>query len=190
VIVYLAGPMTGIPDLNFPAFHNYAHRIRAAGHTVINPAETDHGDTDKPWDYYLRKDIPHILTCDAVAVMPGWRNSRGAQLETTIADALHIPILDADTLQPVTETVLQEADRLVYGDREEKYGHPGDDYGRTAKLWSAILGHDVTAKQAALCMVAVKLSREVNAPQRDNLVDGAGYFAVAARIQARADGTE
>lgn len=74
------------------------------------------------------------------------------------------------------ETILQEAQRLTTGDRQESYGHPLDDFTKTAGLWSVILGVPVTAEKVALCMVAVKISRELNAPKRDNLVDGAGYF--------------
>jgi len=94
---------------------------------------------------------------------------------------------DADTIDSYLvkieeETCLQEAQRLVYGDRNASYGHPYDDFSRTAKLWSAILGHDVTAEQAALCMCAVKISRQVNSPKRDNMVDLAGYAEVTQRI--------
>lgn len=37
------------------------------------------------------------------------------------------------------ETALQEAQRLVYGDRQGSYGHPADDYECTAGLWDAML---------------------------------------------------
>lgn len=188
--VYLAGPMSGIPGFNFPAFHAAADRLRGRGYEVVNPAENDGGDTSRSWSYYMRQDIGHLLTVDAVAVLPGWQQSRGASLEVTVARALELPVLDADTMEPYDETVLQEAQRLVYGDRQDSYGHPADDFGRTAKIWSAILGVDVTAKQAALCMVGVKISRECNAPKRDNRVDGAGYFAVADRIERRLSGDE
>lgn len=93
-------------------------------------------------------------------------------------------------MTPGGVTILEEAQALVYGERQDAYGHPADDYARTALIWTAILGVDVTAKQAALCMVAVKLSRECHRPSRDNLVDGAGYFAVAARIENRLAGSE
>jgi len=88
------------------------------------------------------------------------------------------------------KTILEEAQNLVYGDRNESYGHPSDDYEKTAALWSVILGVKVTAKQAVLCMCAVKISRELHEPKRDNLVDLAGYAACAARIQNRLDGKE
>lgn len=79
----------------------------------------------------------------------------------------------------MSETILQEAQRLVHGDRGESYGHPLDDYETTAALWSALLKDSLrkplTAEQAVLCMVAVKLSRESRKHKRDNLTDAAGY---------------
>lgn len=103
MVLYLAGPMSGLPDFNFPAFHAAAARLRAQGYVVINPAELDDGDTSHSWDYYMRRDIPMLLTAQAVAVLPGWEQSRGATLEVTIARALGMPVLDAETLQPLPE---------------------------------------------------------------------------------------
>jgi hypothetical protein len=74
------------------------------------------------------------------------------------------------------ESILDEAKRIVHGDRGENYGHPFEDFSRTAQIWSAILGTEVTPENVALCMVGLKISREVNRPKRDNIVDGAGYF--------------
>lgn len=73
------------------------------------------------------------------------------------------------------ESILEEADRLVSTDRQADYGHPLDNWTQTAALWSAILGVEVTPEQGLLCMIAAKISRETNAPKRDNLVDIAGY---------------
>jgi hypothetical protein len=80
------------------------------------------------------------------------------------------------------ETILQEAQRLVHGDRQAAYGHPLDDFTRTAAMWSAILGHAVTAEQVGLCMIAVKVSRQCNAPKRDNMTDAAGYAATVQMV--------
>lgn len=74
-----------------------------------------------------------------------------------------------------SDSILDEAQRLVHGPRGDAYGHPLDDYTRTAAMMSAILGHEVSAEQAIRCMIAVKLSRECNKPKRDNRVDMAGY---------------
>ena len=81
----------------------------------------------------------------------------------------------------MSETVLEEAQRLVTGDRGEAYGNPYDDFSRTSAIWTALLadklrpGEEITAQDAIRCMCAVKLSRDVNAPKRDNRVDLAGY---------------
>ncbi len=83
------------------------------------------------------------------------------------------------------ETILQEAQRLVYGERQASYGHPADDFARTAAMWSAILGHPVTAEQVGLCMCAVKISRQCNAPKRDNMTDLAGYAATVQMVVER-----
>lgn len=84
--------------------------------------------------------------------------------------------------QATGESILQEAQRLTHGNRNSSYGHPLDDYGRTAKLWSAILGVSVSPEQAALCMCAVKISRQVHKPGRDNMTDLAGYAWVVDEI--------
>lgn len=72
-------------------------------------------------------------------------------------------------------SVLLEAQSLVHGDRGADYGHPLDDFSRTAKMWSAILGCEVSPEKVGLCMCAVKISRQCNRPKLDNLVDLAGY---------------
>lgn len=82
-------------------------------------------------------------------------------------------------------TILEEAQKIVYGDRNASYGDPADDFGRTAKIWSAILGIEVTAMQVGLCMIGVKLSRQCHQHKRDNLVDAAGYAATCQRIAER-----
>lgn len=195
-LVYVAGPMTGIADFNFPAFNAAADRLLNNGYEVINPADNDNGDPEQartsgtPWEDYMRKDIADLIEADAIAVLPGWQNSKGASLEVTVAAALDMPILDAETLLPWEETALQEAQRLVHGDRGDAYGPPWEDFARTGRMWGAILGiPDVAPETVGLCMVAVKISREVNRPKRDNRVDIAGYAETVDMVaEARAAG--
>jgi len=82
-----------------------------------------------------------------------------------------------------TESILQEAQRLTHGDRAKDYGHPLDDYTRTAALVSALLAHKlsepISPHEMAMAMICVKLSRQVNHPKRDNMTDAAGYAWVS-----------
>lgn len=185
-VIYLAGPMSGLPDHNFPAFHEAAARLRSRGFQVINPAELDGGDTGRSWDYYMRRDIRHLMDANAVAVLTGWEESKGASLEVYIARALGMPVFDAETLEAIKpSSILYEAHRLVHGDRNQSYGHPYDDFSRTARIWSAILGVEVSPAQVALCMIGVKISRECNKPNRDNRVDIAGYAETLQMVMDR-----
>lgn len=87
------------------------------------------------------------------------------------------------------ESPLAEADRLVSGARNDDYGHPIDDFTRIGRMWGAILGiDDVDPALVGLCMVAVKIGREVHRPKRDNSVDGAGYFKTVWMIRERQSG--
>ena len=58
---YLAGPMSGIPELNFPAFHRETAHFRAQGHEVVNPAEIN-SDPAAEWNACMRADIPQLCT--------------------------------------------------------------------------------------------------------------------------------
>jgi hypothetical protein len=106
--VYVAGPMRGYPDLNFPAFHRAASLGRSVGFKVINPAEEDIkvGIDSKDVMFSLdacrefaRRDVNLIFGCTAVAVLPGWEKSVGATAEVALARWLGLPILDARTFK-------------------------------------------------------------------------------------------
>ena len=214
---YIAGPMRGIPNDNYEEFDKAEDYLVSCGHTVINPAKLE-GDKDhEDWHWYLKRDIPLLVTCDSIALLPGALASAGACLELFIAADLDLGILSLakaadgqyaavywarlkdipDIISTAAQTVLsrkekalglpqpsilEEADRLVNGARTQDYGHPYYDFGRTAAIWTALLGFPVTAEQVGLCMVGVKLSRECHHHKRDNLVDAAGYLATVDKV--------
>ena len=101
-LIYLSGPMTGIPDLNFPAFREAAQRLRDAGYTVISPAEVN-PDHSMPWEQCLRADIKALCDCNVIALMPGWENSKGAHLELHVAHRLGLRVMVLEDLLTVKE---------------------------------------------------------------------------------------
>ena len=109
-VIYIAGPMSGIPDLNFPAFHAKAAELRAAGYVVINPAEINGGadelvacasmtpeELQAHWQKCMRKDITELCTCDGIAMLDGWTRSKGATLEHHVARSLGLLVIEAAT---------------------------------------------------------------------------------------------
>lgn len=116
--IYVAGPMRGIPEFNFPKFNRVTKALRAMGHEVFNPAERDierHGGVDiskgnaagdetvavKEHGFSLRvalgEDLAWICAeADAVALLPGWQRSKGAKAEKATAEALGLPTYEVD----------------------------------------------------------------------------------------------
>jgi Domain of unknown function (DUF4406) len=110
VNIYIAGPMTGLPEFNFPLFNKVARELRAQGHECFNPAERDlvrhpeidftSGDVEKVKSegFSLRDalaDDTHYIckVADAIIMLPGWEISLGARAEHALATALkHIII--------------------------------------------------------------------------------------------------
>lgn len=80
-----------------------------------------------------------------------------------------------------TET-LEEASKLINGDRQADYGTPQENFDRIAKGWSVLLETDVTPEMVALCMAWLKMARLVNGPHHDSYVDGCGYMALASEL--------
>lgn len=112
---YLAGPMTGYEEYNFPAFNLAADRLRDQGYNLINPAQLDHEveakfeakppqvgvlEYDDSWRECLRRDLLVVgdENCQGVICIEGWEKSRGARLETYVAAALELPIYLLDGL--------------------------------------------------------------------------------------------
>jgi hypothetical protein len=78
--------------------------------------------------------------------------------------------------QETAEKILDEASRLIYGQRQSDYGSVAENFGRIASIWSMIVGVEITAEQVTLMMIGVKLARLTNTiAHRDSWVDIAGY---------------
>lgn len=113
--IYLSGPMTGCPDLNCHAFYMAERRLSEQGHFVINPhciseqfgtpeelAKAFAAAYAEPWqnvcsyeehdqktrlaNAVMDADLAAVRSCNAIYLLRGWENSRGAKME--LAEAL------------------------------------------------------------------------------------------------------
>lgn len=92
LLVYISGPMTGLPDYNYPLFNRVAEELRDAGFSVCNPAEFFGGKGDRTREEYMRESVRCLSNCDYVVTLPDWELSAGAVLEVEIAKQMGIPV--------------------------------------------------------------------------------------------------
>lgn len=99
--IYVAGPMSHIPNYNKEAFEGACRSLRQAGQEVMSPHENGQPgpevEPDSVWIYYMRLDLIMLARANLVVVLDGWECSRGAKTEVGIAHALHIPVLPLGT---------------------------------------------------------------------------------------------
>lgn len=99
--VYIAGPMRGYPDYNYPAFYGAEERLSAKGHEVVNPAKVGdaYGTPDQLvadkglLDRLMNDELRMIATCDTIYLLKGWEASEGARSELAVALMLGLCIV-------------------------------------------------------------------------------------------------
>lgn len=183
--IYIAGPMRGYPRFNFDAFHAAEEALQAAGWSPINPAAMDEEagfDPDRDTvtkemtRAFIKRDLLAILESDCLALLPGWDRSQGALAELAVAQWLQLPVYIYPSMTLLEEEdILDEAARITKGDRNNSYGPPDQDFQRIAGMWSNLKEVEFDAREVAMFMICVKLSRETHQRKRDNWVDMAGY---------------
>lgn len=90
--LYVAGPMSGYPKNNYPAFNEVASKLRNLGYEVTNPAEYGFGSGRVHYTDLLREDLRLMLECDGVATIDHWWESNGARNEVQVAGLLKMPV--------------------------------------------------------------------------------------------------
>lgn len=98
--LYLSGPMSGLPEFNYPAFEEATQCLRAAGYDVVSPHELDReAGVDPNVEFThtdriaaMKRDLIAVLESDGVAVLPAWKASTGAQAEVATAHSISLPV--------------------------------------------------------------------------------------------------
>lgn len=88
--IYIAGPISGIPDKNKPSFAAAEERIARHGHKPVNPHKI-HNQTE--WAPAMRADMAYMMAhCDSLVLIDGWHRSKGAMTELKLAFDLGLEI--------------------------------------------------------------------------------------------------
>ena len=201
---YISGAMRGIRWYNFGAFDVMANRLRANSYRVVNPADLDRKEGFDPrelpdnhdWDTLpdgmklretAKRDlIPLLEECTHYVVLPGPIGA-GTKAEIAVAEWIGLQRLHPETLEPWSETVLEEAQRITSGDRNGSYGHPAEHWKRTTGMINALFGTDFKPEDWGKMMILDKIARDFHNPLRDNIVDVSGYARCIERVRERTD---
>lgn len=87
--IYIAGPMTGLPEFNKPAFFKQESHLKCENWIALNPAILPDGLQHHE---YMEICLPMVRVADAVYMLKGWENSKGAVMEHEYAKDLGLEI--------------------------------------------------------------------------------------------------
>lgn len=119
--IYISGPISGKdPTEANKAFKEAEKIILEHGHVPVNPydMEKEMEATDKPWVEFMKDDIPMLIYCEAILLLPGWIYSAGCNLEYDIARQMHILLYDDPRRIPYT--TLRKRERKAYSQNKNK----------------------------------------------------------------------
>jgi len=196
--LYLGSPMTGIPRRNRPRLAKFeADWAAATGMTIVNPGKFYKEGDDPSQAECRRKSLAELVTCKYMAVLPEWKDYPESFVhdEMSLARRINMPIFEAESYanpQPLLETILETAQRYVYGGRDRQYGHPREAFSVIANLWTGYFQARAAAFTGGLPYILDrvdvaniytlgKMARTMHQVSRDDLVDMAGYPAALAR---------
>lgn len=96
--VYISGPVTGMPDLNLPAFERAADLATSLGKTPLVPHWFVPAGAS--WEEAMRRCVETLAKADELWALPGWRESRGARIEVALAKELGIECMEVGAARP------------------------------------------------------------------------------------------
>jgi len=101
--IYISGKITGIEDKAYQIFEDGEKEVKTIFSTmpvnfsketliIVNPMKLPHLH-DKTWEAYMKEDLKELLSCDAIYMLKGWSESKGAAIEYDLANKLGLTVI-------------------------------------------------------------------------------------------------
>ncbi len=195
--IYLAGPMRGLPDYNFPAFFEAAGELRDLGYSVISPAEREDLSTlmeqgAKDLKQYMEKDLADVCRVDAVVVLPGWQQSTGARLEVYVADRVDVPVLRWPDLSPARHPLSKRIHEILFewgklhDLKSMDYGRDDDPFANVRSSTeygvAAWIGALIRAGDKDIRLKTYALKRKLQNESVEDSFDDRGVYTAIAKV--------
>lgn len=90
-LIYISGPMTDLTNFNREAFWLTEMAINQMGYSTCSPA---HWMKDRDYDWYMREDFALVMKCDGVFALKGYKESKGAMAEVTMARMINLLVIE------------------------------------------------------------------------------------------------
>jgi len=101
-VIYISGPMTGYPNFNREAFVKAEMNLIGKGKEIVSPSLLEQDiegrkfkTLEEAWMYYMKTALIKLLHCNAIVMLDGWSDSKGARLERYLAETLGYKIYES-----------------------------------------------------------------------------------------------
>ena len=118
--IYISGPMSGLTREEYTRRFNYVEgKLRELGYRdIINPTRLF---ISKPWVYRimgyrltLLYDLWLLMHCQRIYKMPGWKQSRGANIESCVAFHFSVSVVQ----KPTREQLDKDFNDFIHSETE------------------------------------------------------------------------
>jgi len=103
-LFYFAHPYSGNCEENFRLANERTIKLLNAGYHIFSPISHSHPlqmVQDNSYKFWLCLDKTIMSRCDGIILAPGWKDSKGCQVERKWFESMGLPILEYEKMDSI-----------------------------------------------------------------------------------------